>query len=70
MLVNQYLRKIDEVIASRQYKDNWQSLSGHEAALVYTRDKNGLHIAVPENVDTGRSYVKIEGKVWTVRQES
>lgn len=44
MLVNQYLRKIDEVIASGQYKDNWQSLSGHVPPAWYTRGKLGIFI--------------------------
>ena len=40
----EYLRTIDEVIASGKYKDNWESLSAHPAPKWFTDGKFGIFI--------------------------
>lgn len=44
MLFEEYLQEIDRVIASGNYKDNWQSLSEHTPPAWYTRGKFGIFI--------------------------
>ena len=43
-MVQEYLKKIDEVIQQGQYKDNWQSLSKHQTPIWYQNSKFGIFI--------------------------
>ena len=42
--MEEYLQKIDEVIASGKYRDNWESLADHPTPRWYTRSKLGIFI--------------------------
>ena len=44
MTPEKYLRKIDEVIATGKFKDNWHSLSEHKTPEWYYRSKLGIFI--------------------------
>ena len=44
MTQQEYLQKIEKVIANGKYQDNWQSLSEHKVPGWYYRDKLGIFI--------------------------
>ena len=44
MTMEEYLQKIDDVIASGKYRDNWESLSYHRTPDWYVRSKLGIFI--------------------------